>query len=241
MNFKFSIGTIYWGDYECLRRHIEHAKNFTDDIVILNINLFGEYTHPDAQIINVPFNFLFQHGYADGWNIITSHTKYDWFYPLAAGKEIVHINKAALENIPEEVAAFTVFETGNEKERWFKLCNSKKTKWVGHIHEEPYPLIMQGIYYQFSETEVLEWKRRSYEFDPITDLICRNYRQLTRLKWIAELQNGNNRIGTNNWWWTLYPHKKKALEAYKKYMQAYEANFTNLILLLKTWQIKESF
>ena len=40
---KFSIVTFYWGNKENLESYVAHASNYTDDIVIVNIELINRF------------------------------------------------------------------------------------------------------------------------------------------------------------------------------------------------------
>jgi hypothetical protein len=221
---KFSIVTFYWGNKKNLESYIEHCSNYTDDVVIINIDLLNSFeSFGIANIINIPFDILFHSGHDDILNLVNQYTKYDWIYYLAVGKRIVSID-TNLMNIYSDSKCFYDKELGNNSDRWVKFYNKQHCRWIKKVHETVAPL--ENEHYYIPNDVIIEWERckdgngvnGQYTFnDGIEKRIYENYRQLTRLKWVA-LEDTDP-----------HPARDFAIELYAKHEHLYSMNKTDLI------------
>ena len=189
---KFSILTFYWGDKENLESYVNHASKYTDDIVIVNIDLL--HTFEDfgcAKIINVEYDYLIKNGHDDLLNLGTVYTKYDWIYYLAVGKRIVSLNLDLLNKYPNA----TMFDDTelNYGGRWVKFYNKKHCYWIKKVHEIISPIDDKSTAVKPDEI-IIEWERckggnavdGQYTYNDIREKkIYENYRQLVRVKWVT--------------------------------------------------------
>jgi hypothetical protein len=120
---KFSIVSFYWGNKQNLENYIAHASEYTDDVVIINIDLLNSFeSFGIAKIMNVPYDYLFHNGHDDILNLANKHTKYDWVYYLAVGKRIVNIDNTLMNKYPDS-KWFYDKEFDNNVDKWIKFHN----------------------------------------------------------------------------------------------------------------------
>lgn len=218
----FSITTFYWGNQTNLDNFIDHCLTYTDDIVIVNLDLFGKYPVSDkAKIVNVSPNYLLDYGHSAILTFADFYTKYDWTYSLAVGKKIVSIDKKIIVNAEQNVGGFRCTDTSNSGS-WQKLRHKDRSKWVKTVHECVAP--KDG--YIISPENVLVWERignsedqdKQYIFESEEEkIICGAYRQLSRIKWVA-LEDIDP-----------HPARDKAIEMYEKHKLAYSMNREDLV------------
>lgn len=188
---KFSIVTFYWGNKENLESYVEHCSNYTDDVVIINIDLLNSFeSFGIANIINVPFDILFNSGHDDLLNMANQYTKHDWVYYLAVGKRIINIDYELMNKYPDS-KCFYDKELGNCNDRWIKFYNKKCTYWRKKVHESVD--IIHNVKHTNCEEIILEWQRCNhgnslrgqYVYNERERKIYENFRQFTRLKWVS--------------------------------------------------------
>jgi hypothetical protein len=237
MGNDFSIVTVYWGNNENLNNFIKDAQQWTDDIVIVNIDLFGyNFKSNKAKIINVDHKFLLDNGYAQAYNLARMYAKYNWAYNLGVGKRLVTINPDInLGN--SDKAAYLVREANNDKETWFKISNIHKSIMVGRIHEEPCPVLVMGKAQEFSQDVFAVWEKTGYNYTNDEEKrVCDGYRLMTRTKWLAMFDNPQNRFGPSDHWWKVYD-RTEAKNIYEKIKDWYDLDKKSLVSLLS----KEDF
>lgn len=213
----FSITAFYWGNEENLQKYAEHAKQYTDDVVIGYIDLFGTIPEIDGIKI-VPFDhkYLLDHGHSSLMNIVDDNCKYDWTFHLAVGKKISWFDQNLFNSPHAHIAGFGCKEKDNEKDIWSNFHNKKRSRWIKYVHEAIYP--RDG--FSMSMTPIIEWERigreagsswdNQYKFKNEDEKrICEMYRQLSRIKWVA-LENIDP-----------HPARKTAIDMYEIHKKAY--------------------
>jgi len=232
MGKKFSIVTVYWGNNENLNNFIDHALQWTDDIVIVNIDLFDyKFKSKKAKVINIDHNFLLDHGYAQAYNLARMYAKYDWAYNLGVGKRLVSVNQD-IDLESSDKAGYLVKQLGNETETWFKISNIHKSMMVGRIHEEPCPAKVMENIPELSREIFAVWEKTGYTYTNDTEKrICDGYRTMTRTKWLALFDEPKNRFGPSDHWW-IYYDRTPATAIYKKIKDWYSLDKKSLIEVL---------
>lgn len=179
---KFSIVTVYWGDSKPLESFIRSCKKWTDDVVVVYIDLHGiNFKSKDANIVTLDHSFLLEHGYGETFNLGISKAKYDWTYIMGVGKEIVRLNKRILSNLSTtEAAGFASVYFGKESgTKWVKFSNRKRSSIVGKIHEEPVPF--DGFHMSYNT--FASWKYLRKNTNDSSNTVNEGYRAMSRLKW----------------------------------------------------------
>jgi hypothetical protein len=205
---KFSITTFYWGNKKNLEDFVEHAAKYTDDVVIVNIDLLNSFDDFGiAKVLNVPFDYLFHNGHDDILNLANQYTKYDWVYYLAVGKRIVNIDISLLDRYPN-TKYFLDKELGNNQDEWVKFHNKNYTCWSKKVHESVN--LLQDVQHINCEDIILEWERCNhgnslrgqYVYNEREKIIYENFRQFTRLKWVTkEFENPHPAIDIATIWY----------------------------------------
>lgn len=225
---KFSITAFYWGNKKNLEDFVEHASQYTDDVVIVNIDLLNSFeSFGIANIINVPFDYLFNNGHDDILNLANQYTKYDWVYYLAVGKRIVNIDTELMNQFPNS-KCFYDRELGNYKDKWIKFHNKNHTSWYKKVHETV--KILEYTPSDLCEEIILKWERCSngnsvsgqYVYNEKEKKIYENFRQFTRLKWVC--------LETSD----PHPYIENAIIWYNELMPVYNMSKEELIECLYT-------
>lgn len=232
---KFSIVTIYWGSDPQLEDFIRHCKKWTDDIVVVYVDLHNKkFKSRDANIITIDHKFLLKHGYGETFNLGISRAKHDWTYIMGVGKEIVKINRNVLKRISTtDAAGFASVYFGKENEtKWIKFSNRTKSKIMGVIHEEPVPF--ESSYISYGTFASWRYTNKTGS-DPLSN-INEGYRALSRLKWYYLYNKNIHRSGPDSYknsmkflqklWGKSGIDKINAL--YEKYEHLYDLNAKEL-------------
>ena len=136
---SFTIATFYWGNQENLDRYVDHCLQYTDDVVVVFIDLFGKkLTNDKARMYYIDHKLYLERGAGQIYSLARDFAMYEWVLLLDASKEITWFNQELandLENRSE--AGFSVTLQNGDGTRWAKLTNTRKTAIVGVMHEEP--------------------------------------------------------------------------------------------------------
>jgi hypothetical protein len=236
---KFSIVTVYWGSDEPLIKFINDCKKWTDDIVVVYIDLYNHsFKNKDAKIVGVDHRFLLENGYGETFNLGIAKAKYDWTYIMGVGKQIVKIDKTILDSLDSTTAAgFSSIYYGKKNgTKWVKFSNRKRSSILGKVHEEPFP-IDDGY---MSADVFASWKYLEKNTKDPLRLINEGYRALSRLRWYYLYNTGQLTEGPNSFknsmsflqdkWGSSGINKINKL--YKKYEYLYSLNSKDLCLEL---------
>lgn len=217
-----SITTFYWGNEKNLERFIDHSLGYTDDVVIINLDLFGKYpVSSRAKIVNVSPNYLLDYGHSAILTLADFYAKYDWTYSLAVGKRIIRFNKDLLLNAPPNVGGFRCTDNLHSGS-WQKLRHKNRSHWVKTVHE----CVAPNDGFIISPETALVWERignseeqdKQYMFESEEEkIICGAYRQLSRIKWVA-LEDIDP-----------HPARHVAIEMYEKHKAAYSMGREELV------------
>ena len=240
MENKFSIVTVYWGDHESLHEFIDDSLQWTDDVVVVYIDLHNnKFISNKANVVYLDHYFLLNNGYADTFNFGINHAKYDWTYIIGVGKKIVSINEEILSCLDQkEEAAFASVYHGKENgTRWFKFSNRKRASVYGVVHEEPIPTGPN----LFSDEVFASWIYLKPRLKTNENVIDQGYRALSRIKWYylfntriktdGPLSFKNSMTELRKQW--KISGIKKINKLYKKYSHLYKLEINSLVNELK--------
>jgi len=144
MSRKISLITMGAGNVLVLKQTLESFKGVVDEVVYGDMLLFDEdreilESYKDEYKINIqrlPFNYIFQMGFANLLNYLISNAKNDLCL-YTNTSEIISIdygiNKIVTDN-PDCNSFY--FTNANERHRWHRLNDRRYLKWSGVIHEE---------------------------------------------------------------------------------------------------------
>ncbi len=90
-----------------------------------------EYNMPIAEM---PFNYIFEHGFAATLNLLASYATNDWVLYANVG-EMIDEGSGILEKINSDYNLY-LLNHRTETHLWGRLYNRKEVQWSGMIHEE---------------------------------------------------------------------------------------------------------
>ena len=209
----FSAITFYWGNDDNLYRYVKDTLEYTDDIVIGYIDLFGYIPEiAGATIIPIKHDFLLKMGHSEVLNRLDIACKYDWAFHAAVGKRITGFKYSRLD-APSNIAGFASTEKGKGG-AWSNLHHRGRAEWFKAVHE----VIVPKPGFHLSMEPIVEWERTDYTYDnEDQEWICKMYRQMSRTKWVA-LED-------------IDPHPARALaiSKYAEHFDAYDMDREDLI------------
>jgi hypothetical protein len=237
---KFSIVTVYWGDHESLHEFIDDSLQWTDDVVVVYIDLHNnKFISNKAKVVYLDHYFLLKNGYANTFNFGINHAKYDWTYVLGVGKKIVSINEDILSCLDqkEEAAFASVYHGKEDGTKWFKFSNRTKAILSGMVHEEPVPI---GSVV-FSDKIFASWIYLKPKSKKDQNGVDQGYRALSRIKWYYLFNTGVKTEGPSSFKNSMAELRKqwkisgiiKINRLYKKYSHLYKLEINSLVNELK--------
>lgn len=218
----FSAITFYWGNDDNLHKYVKDTLQYTDDIVIGYIDLFGRVPEIEgAVIIPIKHDFLLKMGHSEVLNRLDIACKYDWTFHAAVGKRITNFKYSMLD-APANIAGFA----STEKDKggaWSNLHHRNRATWFKTVHEVILPI--NGNY--LSMEPIVEWERTDYTYDSEEqERICKMYRQMSRTKWVALEETDP------------HPARSTAIAKYNEHIDAYSLNREDLISYLLTHDLE---
>jgi SAM-dependent methyltransferase len=139
---KITLVTMGQANPVALKRTIESFKDVVDEIVFGDLLIFDQDRETisrctqeyNFRMVKLPFNYIFQHGFAATLNQLAEHAHHDWILYMNVSEVIdgEHPIKEQMSNLYNCYS----FDHSEETHRWFRLYNRKEVKWGGLIHEE---------------------------------------------------------------------------------------------------------
>lgn len=142
MEKKITLITMGQGNPVALKRTMDSFKGIVDEIIFGDLLIFDsdraiieryqeEY---NLKIVRLPFNFIFENGFAYTLNELASHATSDWIWYMNVG-EVLDGDHPIKAQISELYNCYSL-DHAVETHRWFRFYNRKELKWGGIIHEE---------------------------------------------------------------------------------------------------------
>lgn len=139
---KITLITMGQANPIALKRTIESFKGIVDEIIFGDLLIFEqdrELIHTscfyaDFNIVILPFNYIFQNGFAATLNKLASHASNDWVLYMNVS-EVMDGDHPIKEQMSKGYNCYS-FDHAVDTHRWFRLYNRKEVKWGGLIHEE---------------------------------------------------------------------------------------------------------
>lgn len=148
MQRKISLVTMGAGNVISLKKTLDSFKDVVDEFIYGDMLVFPEdmKTVRDYQkeynirIIKMPFNYIFQMGFASCLNFLASHAKNDMVMYMNTSEAIDEdygINEI-IDNNPDNNTFFFIHKT--DPHRWHRCYDRTQLQWSGVIHEELVPM-----------------------------------------------------------------------------------------------------
>jgi len=139
---KITLITMGQANPVALKRTIDSFKEVVDEIVFGDLLIFdedraviSEYTKEyNFRMVKLPFNYIFQHGFAATLNQLAGHAKHDWILYMNVG-EVLDGEHFVKEQMSKDYNCYSL-DHAVETHRWFRFYNKRELHWSGLIHEE---------------------------------------------------------------------------------------------------------
>ncbi len=139
---KITLVTMGQGNPIALKRTLESFKAIADEIIFGDVLIFDsdrtiiekyqeEY---NLKIVKLPFNFIFENGFAYTLNELASHATNDWVLYMNVS-EVLDGEHPIKEQMSNEYNCYC-FDHAVDPHRWYRMYNRKELKWDGVIHEQ---------------------------------------------------------------------------------------------------------
>lgn len=130
------------GNPIALKRTLDSYKSICNEVIFGDVLIFDrdrdkiramqkEYNMPIAEM---PFNYIFENGFASVLNLLASYATNDWVLYANVG-EMIDEGEDILEKINSDHNLY-LLNHRTEKHLWGRLYNRKEVQWSGMIHEE---------------------------------------------------------------------------------------------------------
>lgn len=139
---KITLITMGQGNPVALKRTLDSFKGVVDEIIFGDVLIFDsdreiiERYQEDynLKIVKLPFNFIFENGFAYVLNELASHATNDWVLYMNVS-EVLDGEHPIKDQISKEYNCYSL-DHATETHRWFRFYNRKEVQWGGIIHEE---------------------------------------------------------------------------------------------------------
>lgn len=234
---KITLITMGQGNPIALKRTLDSFKGTVDEIIFGDLLIFDsdraiiekykeEY---NLQIIRMPFNFIFDHGFALTLNALAFHSKNDWVLYMNVS-EVMDGDHPIKEQMSDDYNCYPL-DHAVETHRWFRLYNRKELEWGGIIHEEVIGDLRQCPFFvmRFKDTE------KDVE-DSFKAKVCNDVKEINYWRqYMLLVENAELRANTHQGW---IDHAKADYDHFKERMlkkgKRYEAFLTgNLTMYLE--------
>lgn len=139
---KITLITMGQANPIALKRTIESFKGIVDEIIFGDLLIFEDDRklmetycfYYNFNIVVLPFNYIFQNGFAATLNTLATQATNDWVLYMNVS-EVMDGYHPIKEQMSKQYNCYS-FDHAVDPHRWFRLYNKKELKWGGLIHEE---------------------------------------------------------------------------------------------------------
>ncbi len=139
---KITLVTMGQANPKALKKTIESFKDVVDEIVFGDLLIFDQdrevishYTQEyNFRMVKLPFNYIFQNGFAATLNQLAEHAHNDWILYMNVS-EVMDGDHPIKAQMSDDYNCYS-FDHSVDPHRWFRLYNKKELRWGGLIHEE---------------------------------------------------------------------------------------------------------
>lgn len=139
---KITLITMGQANPTAFKRTVDSFKGIVDEVIFGDLLIFEDdrlqiEANPlycKLSIVPLPFNYIFEHGFAATLNKLAEHATNDWVLYMNVS-EVLDGEHPIKEQMSELYNCYSL-DHAVETHRWFRLYNRKELKWGGLIHEE---------------------------------------------------------------------------------------------------------
>jgi SAM-dependent methyltransferase len=139
---KITLITMGQANPIALKRTMDSFREIVDEIIFGDLLIFEDDREKivrymdeyPLEIVRLPFNHIFEHGFSATLNELALHATNDWVLYMNVSEVMdgAHPIKEQMSNLYNCYS----FDHAVEEHRWFRLYNRKELRWGGLIHEE---------------------------------------------------------------------------------------------------------
>lgn len=144
MKTGITLITMGAGNVKALGKTLESFKNVFDEVVYGDLLLFeedreficGYKREYNMQVVALPFNFIFRHGFSNTLNTLAKEATNDYIVYMNTS-EIIDEDYGIVDIVksnPDCNAFYFIHRT--DPHRWFRMYNRRELEWSGVIHEQ---------------------------------------------------------------------------------------------------------
>lgn len=139
---RITLITMGQSNPVALKRTLDSFKGVVDEFIFGDVLIFDsdrtiiekykeEY---NLRIIPLPFNYIFEKGFAHTLNTLAAFATNDWALYMNVS-EVIDGEHPIKEQMSKDYNCYS-FDHAADPHRWFRLYNRKELSWGGLIHEE---------------------------------------------------------------------------------------------------------
>jgi len=225
--------TMSQGNPLALKRTLDSFAGLCDEVIFGDLLVFNQdraliYSY-DVKPVKLPFNFIFEHGFAKTLNELAKNAKNDWVLYMNCS-EVMEGDEVDMSN-PN--ANCYCFDHAIDPHKWFRLYNRKELEWAGIIHEELVRLPNQGK--RPEPNPIFRMADTPKDEDPFRAKVYNDIKELVYFRQYLRLVEEPGIIGITNQGWVNYAkrdyqHIKDRMEAKGKRLEAFQTGNLELYL-----------
>lgn len=233
---KITLITMGQANPVALKRTIESFKGVVDEVIFGDLLIFEQDREQierycffcDFNIVKLPFNYIFENGFAATLNKLAAHATNDWVLYMNVS-EVIDGDHPIKEQMSKEYNCYS-FDHAVDPHRWFRLYNRKELQWEGVIHEEVRPL--ENIVGRPCPFHVFRMKDTNKDSDdPFKEKVANDVKELCYFQSYLRLVDDPEKGATHTNWvkWATDSYdslKERLLKKGKRYEAFVTGNLT---------------
>jgi hypothetical protein len=234
MNKKTGITliTMGQGNIIALGETLKSFSGVVDEIIYGDLLLYPQdrkalHEYKKQYNINIrplPFNYIFQMGFASCLNFLASHATNDMVMYMNTS-EAIDEDYGIVETVQANPECNMFYFTHRqERHRWFRCYNRKQLEWSGVIHEEVVPIKGECIPYHKPIFMMKDLEKDMH--DPLKAAVFNSVKELCYFNNYMKLVDAPKVCGATNIGWfkfaqDQYPSMNERLEQKGKQYEAF--------------------
>lgn len=224
------------GNPIALKRTLDSFKGICNEVVFGDVLIFEKdreliqswQEEYNMGIVEMPFNFIFEHGFANTLNTLAHYATNDWVLYMNVGE----VMDGEFEILSKLNGNFNCHYLTHavETHHWFRLYNRKELQWSGPIHEEVVGGRRQSVDHIFrfadSDKDVA---------DPFYAKVMNEVKELCYFSQYIKIADHPELIGATNSGWVDYAKdgyeslQERLLKKGKRYEAFQEGNLAKFL------------
>lgn len=202
--------------YSCgpdLIRTIASCEGVCNDIVLISTAPYAddvESMRKIANVVELPWNYAFHHGFGELHNQGAPQAKNDWLLLFGVAETLAEQYSPLLDEVRfARQNAMLRCNHVNDPNTWKRLYNRQVCKWSGIIHEEVTGGFLGEVVFRMQDTP------KTPNLDPLRSEVFKHLKSTLYHHQYRRLRNDNTLLGAANPGWISFVNgSKEANEAF---------------------------